>query len=259
METTVKGMQLRLLAMGYALPKYGPDGGVGSETLRAVNAALDDLETFKNGDKPDVVEPVAPVDGKPFYIGAGTRLSDADFARLAAKHGIEEAKIRAVNDIEAAGRGSYSSGALVCLYEPHIAYRYTSGGVRDKLVSAGLAYSAWKPGAYPKTSFERIDRCTVIAGVEVAALATSWGLGQIMGFNHKACGFDTALAMVRNFAQSEANQLEGMIAFIKSNPAMFAALQSADWAGFAARYNGSGYKANRYDTKLAAAYARHKK
>lgn len=259
--TSIKGLQLRLLAMGYPLPIFGPDGDLGAETWGAVDAALDDLETFKNGGAPVVVVPVAPVpsidEGNPFYIGAGIRLSNSDFSRLATKHGIEEAKIRAVNDVEAAGRGSYSSGALVCLYEPHIAYRYTSGAARDRLVAAGLAYKEWKRD-YPPTSFERIDRCAAIAGPEAAALATSWGLGQIMGFNHKACGFDTALAMVRNFAASEANQLEGMIAFIKANPAMFAALQKGDWAGFASRYNGAGYAKNRYDTKLAAAYARHR-
>jgi hypothetical protein len=35
---------------------------------------------------------------------------------------------------------------------------------------------------------------------------------------------------------------------------MHAALKKQDWAAFAKAYNGPGYKANKYDTKLAEAY-----
>ncbi len=190
-----------------------------------------------------------------FYIGKAARLSAADLTALAAKHGIEERALKAVVQVEAAGKAFHSTGALVCLYEPHIAYRYSSGRIRDALVAAGLAYSKWKRN-YPATSYARIDKCTAIAGAEVAALATSWGAPQMMGFNHKVCGYPTAVQMVKAFAASEAAQIEGMIAFIKASPKMWAALKAHDWAGFAERYNGSGYKQNGYDTKLAAAYAK---
>jgi hypothetical protein len=197
----------------------------------------------------------------PFYIGAAKRLADADFARIARRHGIEEAALRAVNAVEARSSGFYSSGAVVCLYEPHIAYRLTSGAMRGRLVKAGIAYQKWGTHPYPASSFPRIDRCAEIAGAEIAAQATSWGLGQIMGFNHKAAGHDTAFGMVEAFAESEANQLEGMACFIKSNVTMAAALARHDWATFARLYNGPGYddapgRQNDYDTRLAAAYGR---
>ncbi|NTS31248.1 N-acetylmuramidase family protein [Phyllobacterium sp. BT25] len=194
-----------------------------------------------------------------FYIGKALRLSDADFARLASAYGIEEAALRAVAEVEARGEGFYSSGALVCLYEPHIAYKYTSGSIRNALVLAGLAYEKWGTKPYPKSSLPNIDRCAKIAGEEVAAKSTSWGLGQIMGFNYPALGQPSAVAMVKWFAESEGNQLEGMVLFIKSNPAMLTALKAKDWAGFAKRYNGSAYAKNKYDTKLAAAYAKWSK
>jgi hypothetical protein len=42
------------------------------------------------------------------------------------------------------------------------------------------------------------------------------------------------------------------------NPASQAdALRQRDWAAFARGYNGPGYRANRYDAKLAQAFARH--
>lgn len=244
-------LQRRLMALGFPLPKFGADGSAGAETVTAVNAALDELEVLRG--------PAPADEARPFYVGAARKLTSADFARIAAASGIEEAKIRAVAELEAAGSGFHSSGALVCLYEPHIAWRYSAGAVRAALAKEGLAYEKWKAGGYPRSSLARIDRCAEIAGAEVACLATSWGLGQIMGFNHQACGFSSALVMVKAFAESEGNQVEGMIRFIRSNAKMLAALQKADWAGFAALYNGAGYKTNKYDTKLAAAYARYKK
>lgn len=189
-----------------------------------------------------------------FYKGTGTRLAEADFAHLADKYDLDEALIRAVNQVEAKGRGLTSSGAVIALYEPHIAWRYSSGTTRKNLEKAGLAYEKWGAAKYPKSSYPRIDRAAQIAGEELAATATSWGLGQIMGFNHKAAGYPTAVAMVKAFAESEAKQLEGMISFIKANPAMLAALKAKDWHGFARRYNGSGYQKNGYHLKLRNAY-----
>lgn len=190
----------------------------------------------------------------PFYIGAGRRLADDDFRRIAARHGIGEAVLRAICAVEARGRGFHSSGAVVCLYEPHIAWRQTEGGTRRALEREGLACRRWRPGRYPASSFRRIDRCAEIAGAEVAALATSWGLGQIMGFNHAAAGYGTAVDMVRDFARSETRQMEGMVRLILSNPRMAAALGARDWETFARLYNGPDYKRNRYHGKLARAH-----
>ena len=191
-----------------------------------------------------------------FYIGEARPLAPSDLALLAQRHGVEERALRAIVAVEAAGKAFHSSGALVCLYEPHIAYRYTSGATRDALVNAGLAYAKWGTKPYPKSSFSRIDRCARIAGEEVAALASSWGAPQMMGFNHKVCGYPSAVQMVKSFAASEANQIEAMIRFIKSNRKMFGALQAHNWETFAYHYNGPGYAKNGYHTKLAKAYAK---
>lgn len=192
----------------------------------------------------------------PFYIGAAKPLAAAELTALAQKHGVEERALRAVIAVEAAGKAFQSSGALTCLYEPHIAYRYATGAARDALVNTGLAYKKWGTKPYPSSSYSRIDRCSKIAGEEIAALATSWGAPQMMGFNHSVCGYPSAVQMVKAFAASEAAQIEAMIRFIKANAKMFAALKVRDWPAFASHYNGSGYKQNGYDTKLKAAYAK---
>lgn len=189
-----------------------------------------------------------------FYIGKARKINDAEMTSIAHKYGIDEASLRAIKQVEAGNAAFYSSGALRCLYEPHIAYRMTRGAVRTKLVNAGLAYQKWGAKPYPRSSFSRIDKCSEIAGEEVAALSTSWGSPQMMGFNHGACGYATAVQMVKAFADSERAQIEAMVKFIKSNDAMYNALKAKDWAGFAKRYNGPGYAKNKYDVKIGNAY-----
>lgn len=89
---------------------------------------------------------------------------------------------------------------------------------------------------------------------EVALLATSWGLGQIMGFNFKSAGYDSVEAMIDSFEESEENQLRGMLKFILSNKPMFTALQEKNWSIFASHYNGTSYKKFNYDIRLKGAY-----
>lgn len=267
---TVREIQTWLSELGYSVgkidglagPKYRAavkafqtksklyaDGVVGPKTLHALESAF--------AERPFTPAPETP--SHPLYVGRAQRMTPAQFSALALQYGIDEPSVRAIMEVEAGGSGFYKDGKLKCLYEPHIAYRETLDlATRSALVDAGLAYKNWVSGKYPKTSFERIDLCVAIAGERIAALSTSWGGGQMMGFNHETAGYSDPVAMVRAFADSEAAQLDGMLKFITSQPAMFNALKRRDWAGFASRYNGSKYKVNRYDTKLAAAYARYK-
>lgn len=194
------------------------------------------------------------------YKGRAKRLDDIDLPRIGERIGVGEDEIHAVLEVEAAGSGFDSQGRVKALYEPHIAYREASNlkdkTILNRLVKAGLAYPAWKRD-YPKDSYPRILEAHAIAG-DLALEATSWGLGQIMGFNHKAAGYASAREMVEAFADDEENHLDGMINFIISRE-LDDEIRRHDWAGFARGYNGSGYKANKYDTKLAAAFAKWRK
>ena len=55
--------------------------------------------------------------------------------------------------------------------------------------------------------------------------------------------------------ESEVNQLRHMASFIRS-AGLLDEIQRKDWAGFAKGYNGPQYAVNKYDTKLADAYAK---
>ena len=82
--------------------------------------------------------------------------------------------------------------------------------------------------------------------------AASWGMFQVMGFNHN--GYATVESLVAAMFESEGNQLNAFVTFCRDN-GLVKYLQSKDWASFAYNYNGPGYAANAYDTKMAAAYA----
>lgn len=203
-----------------------------------------------------------PMPTRPFYMGSYAPLTDSDYRDVARQYGLQEAHIRAIVEIESSGQGSHTSGALVCLYEPHVAWRNTSGETRAALARAGLAYANWKRGQYPRYSFERIDRCVEIvagvrrdyeAGVTIAALATSWGLGQILGENYRLAGFESAGAMVREFSKGEREQLVGMMEFIESK-GILDDLRELRWVPFAEGYNGARQADHNYSGRLSQAY-----
>lgn len=186
------------------------------------------------------------------FTGAAKRIDDVDLPRIGAEIGVGEDEIHAVLDVETRGGGFDGKGRPKMLFEPHIFYRQLGpGSKRDKAVSAGLAYSKWKRN-YPNDSYPRLSDAMAID--EAAALrSASWGLGQIMGFNHGLAGYDTAAEMVTDFTKDEENHLSAMVKFI-SSAGLDDELRAHDWAGFARGYNGSGYAANSYDIKLAAAF-----
>jgi hypothetical protein len=143
------------------------------------------------------------------------------------------------------------------LFERH-KFREFTGGHFD----AEAPGISGPPGAYGSTAsqYDRLDRALALCereglGAEPALRSASWGLGQIMGFNHRAAGFDSASSMVDAMVTGEDAQLRGMAGFLEANR-MTPLLRQQDWAGFARRYNGPGYWRNRYDVKLAEQYTR---
>lgn len=188
------------------------------------------------------------------FIGPAKRLEDIDLPRIGRLIGVGEDEIHAFIEVETSGSGFDKLGRPKALYEPHVAYRCSTGAKRSRLVKAGLAYPNWGEKPYPSDSYARID--AAIAIDETAALkATSWGLGQVLGENHVAAGYPTVQAMVADFLLDEDNHLEAAIRFIKANH-LDDELRAHNWAAFARGYNGPGYARNGYHTKLAVAYVR---
>lgn len=189
------------------------------------------------------------------FKGKALPLTRTDVSVIAGYLGCEIAVVRAVLQIEAAGKGFDGQGRPKMLFEPHVFYRELGAGPkRDRAVREGLAYAKWKRGAYPSDSYPRLTSAMAIDR-DAALRSASWNLGQVMGFNHSAAGFATVVAFVEAMKYSEGAGLYAMARFIVSNR-LQRHLAAKNWSSFAKGYNGPGYAQNGYHTKLAEAYAK---
>jgi hypothetical protein len=183
------------------------------------------------------------------------RLTPEDVADAAARLRTDPARIRAVIAVESAGRGFHpETGLPVILFEPHVFHRETDG--RHAAARPDLSYPSWGARAYPRSQAERWRQLRAAAALdETAALrSASCGLFQIMGFNHRPCGFNTVQAFVAAQARGEREQLLAFVSFLQSR-GLDAALREGRWADFARAYNGPAYARHAYDQRLKAADA----
>lgn len=196
------------------------------------------------------------------FVGTGQRLAQGDVGYAARELGIETAVLLAFLEVEAAGRGFDSHNRPKMLFEPHVFWRNLAGAYRDVAEKLGLAYPKWKPGAYPKDSYPRLQQAIDRVAAEPAFRSASYGLPQILGENHKAAGFTSAEAMFISMKQGEREQLLAMVALLKGW-GLAIHLRGKDfakpdsWVPAVKRYNGPGYAQNGYHTKAAAAYVKH--
>lgn len=194
------------------------------------------------------------------FIGTGKRLDNVDLPKIGKLIGVGEDEIHAVLVTETRGTGFDSQNRPIILFEPHIFHKQLKAhkpDLLDKAVALGLAYPKWGEKKYPKDSYPVLNQAIDI-DLELALRSASWGLGQIMGFNHSMAGYPTAVAMVEAFKKDEEHHLEAMVKFI-INAGLDDELRRKDWVGFARGYNGPGFAKNKYDQKLAANFAKWQK
>ena len=90
---------------------------------------------------------------------------------------------------------------------------------------------------------------------EDAALQSySWGIGQVMGFHWKLCGYTSVQSFARDMCEYEGKQLRAMTAYIANKAGLADALRSHDWRQVAYLYNGEDYAKNKYHLKLPEEY-----
>lgn len=203
-------------------------------------------------------------------------LTSADFANAAAGLGCTVAQIRAVWEVEsgggwfvdvradilaADGPGGFIDGPNLpkILFEAHVFDRETGG--RFRASHPNLSSRTWNRSLYVGGQAEWLRLHRAMALDRRAALrSASVGGAQIMGFNHALAGFDTVEAFWDAMKVSEAAHLAAFASFIlnrKLVSALRAISNSAnDCIAFAKGYNGSGFAANNYHVKIAAAHAR---
>jgi LysM repeat protein len=191
--------------------------------------------------------------------GSGSKsLTAADWQRAADALGVDVASIKAVAEVEAKKSGFLDDGRPKILFEAHQFAART--GDRYDSSHPNISSARWNRDLYVGGAgeYKRLEEAMGL-NRDAALKSASWGRFQIMGFNHKAAGYNNVEDFVNAMKQNEGKQLDAFVNFIKSDATMHKALQKHDWAGFAYSYNGSGYAANNYDTRMAEAYARFAK
>lgn len=187
-------------------------------------------------------------------------LRATDIAAAAKKYDIPAAHLHAAVDVESAGHGFILADPAPArpkiLFEAHWFYKLTPKPVSR--TRPDLSSKRWNPALYKGGSMEWDRLRDAMTFDELAALkSASWGLGQIMGFNHDLAGCKTIISFVEENFEGEAAQLNHMLNFIDNN-GLLVPLKKGHWDVFARGYNGPAYAENEYDKKLATAAARYK-
>jgi len=163
--------------------------------------------------------------------------------KLAEEFNIDYKLIQTVFIVESSGSGfDKNTGLIKIQFEPHKFKKYTNIDILNGIEGQAKEWEA----------FNRA--CCIDA--KAAKLATSWGLGQVLGENYGLAGYISVDKMVNEFNINEYYQLKGMINFIV-NTGIIKYLKAKDWHNFAMGYNGKKYKLYSnppYNEKLKTAY-----
>lgn len=192
------------------------------------------------------------------------RLTDDDYKEVAEELGVEIPAIKAVVEIEAGRehRGFHAPGKPLINFDLTMFRRFAQKrGVNLARFSTSHADVFRRPDSRKHGSYQGAQYARFKAAHEINAKAaiegSFWGMFQIGGFNWKKCGAASIEEFVERMSRSEREQLELFACFI-SNTGLLQHLKNKNWSAFARGYNGANYARQRYHTRLAAAYAKHK-
>ena len=191
-------------------------------------------------------------------------LIDLDFVVAAQLLNCEVAAIKAVCEVEAPKGGFFFDSRPTILYEPYIFGRLTKHQYDNVVIQVdGINYPISLRGKWDREramyglstiQYYKLDAAKKY-NEEAALKACSWGKFQILGDNHKECGFNSVKEFVDAMHKGEKEQLFAFVKYIKTRK-LDDELRNKSWALFAAAYNGPGYQQNQYDIKLQKAYER---
>ena len=204
------------------------DGIYGPKTKQAILAAMED--------------------------GPDTELSEFNYREAAQRLNVRPAYIMALAEVESNGAG-FERGVPKILFEPHRFSKLTKHCYDQS--NPTVSYPHWGQQPYPRRIDDRYAQLLEAASLDpwAAFAACSYGKFQILGENHKACGFDTPWAFAFSQAYDEVAQLKAFERFI-TQAGIVAPLRLGLWETVAAAYNGTAYRKNRYDERLEAAAAK---
>ena len=183
--------------------------------------------------------------------------------QIAKTLGVEPAALLAVAEVESAGVTEWNVNGKKLppiRFEGHYFHRKLKGKKLSRAVAEGLANptagAVKNPNSYA-ARYAMLERARAI-DPQAADESTSWGIGQVMGDHWDELGYDSVHEMVEAAMSGVDGQVSIMAKYIKEF-GLVDELQSKGWAAFARQYNGKNYRKNRYDEKMATAYAKYRK
>lgn len=194
-------------------------------------------------------------------------LKESDLTTFADQYGLELAAVKAVNEIESSGKGFLINNKPKILFEGHVFWnelrkRGIDPNTYYNASSKDILYPKWTK-IYYQGGVKEYDRLNEAIGLgsnptfkDAALSSASWGSFQIMGFHAKNLGYIDVNDFVSKMEINEGEHLKAFGKFLEKN-GLLIHLRNKNWANFAKGYNGGGYKLNKYDEKLAKAYAKY--
>ena len=142
-------------------------------------------------------------------------LSFSDIKNAAALIGVDPCAVKAVVEVESGGSGFLPDGRPKILFEGHVFWKeLQKRGIDPSPIAPkhpSVIYPKWDKSQYRGGSaeYERLNIAALV-NKDAALCSASWGLFQIMGFNYRACGFDTVQAFVDAQKESEATTVAAL-------------------------------------------------
>ena len=191
-------------------------------------------------------------------------LTEADFEAAATRLGVDVAAIMAVAQIEAGGRQGFAADRRpIVRYELHIFHGRTRGSYhrshphlsQPNLAAGDPFHRGGQPNEWSLIHGAMILRDGANRRASDAWQSSSWGMFQVMGFNHAAVGWSNINDFVRDMFTSEEHHLNAFTGYCTTNH-LIRHIQRQDWTAFARGYNGPHFARHDYHIKIGAAYNR---
>ena len=178
----------------------------------------------------------------------------------AKKHNLPESMLLAIKDVEAKSSGYLDDGRVIILFERHKMYNEVRKlrGIDFANAMVKVHPDIINPATGGYIGYEReYDRLNKAKSIDTdcALKSASWGLFQIMGFNHNVCKVPTVREFVRLNEQSEIDQFRLFMNFLTTQPELLSAVRQRNHLRFAQLYNGPAQRG--YDQKIREAEAKY--
>lgn len=226
----------------FSMPEDGIDVGDSDETDTSITSVLNQVLEASTPPSDTII-----------------RLTEDDFREVAKHLGVDVAAIKAVVDIEAgpSHQGFAAPGQPLVNFDLTMFRKFAAKrGINLNRYSKSHS-TVFSPSRGSQTrAYARVNAARTI-NPNAAIEGTFWGMFQIGGFNYDKCGTSSLEEFEQLMSRSERDQLDLFANFITST-GLVKHLKSHDWDAFARGYNGPGYAARSYHTRMARAYARHK-